>query len=251
MSEITAALCGLFVLMVPLASAGIALINAGLGRSRNAAHVMTASLCAFAIAGLVYFAIGFGIQSHPNLPSPSTLVGGKPWSWIGGGPFFFRGIKFDDLQSGVPLTAWLQLASVGLAAMIPLGGGGGRWRLGGICASTVVLSTITYPLFAHWVWGGGWLSQLGVNYGLGRGFTDAGGSGVIHCTAGMTALAVTWMLGPRHGKFGMDGMPSAIPGHNVLVVLFGCVLAMVGWICLNEAGGILYTGATVSSLLRK
>ena len=247
MNEMTAAVCSFFVLMVPLATAGLALVNAGLGRSRNAAHVMTASLCAFAIAGLVYFAIGFGLQSHPSLTPPTVMVGGKAWSWIGGGPFFLRGLKFDGL-SPVNLVAWLQLTSVGLAALIPLGGGGGRWRLGAICASTVLFSAVTYPVFAHWVWGGGWLAQLGLNYGLGRGFVDAGGSGVIQCTGGLTALAVSWMLGPRQGKYGMDGMPSAIPGHNVLVVLFGCALALVGWICLNEAGAILYSGAALASV---
>jgi Amt family ammonium transporter len=247
LNEVTAAICGLCILMVPLAAAGVALINAGLGRSKSAAHVMTASLCAFATAGLVYFVVGFGIQSHPGLSSPTAMLGGKPWSWIGGGPFFFRGLKFDELSVG-PLIAWLQLASVGLASLIPLGGGGGRWRLGSICISSVLFSAITYPVFAHWVWGGGWLIQLGSNYGLGRGFVDAGGSGVIQCTGGLTALAVTWMLGPRQGKFGMDGMPAAIPGHNVLVVLFGCGMAMVGWVCLNEAGGILFAGATLASV---
>ena len=247
MNETTAAVCGLFIMIVPLASAGLALINAGLGRSRNAAQAMTASLCAFATAGLVYFVVGFGIQGHASLTAPAMIMGGKSWSWIGGGPFFLRGMKFDEL-SPLPLVAWLQLASVGLAALIPLGGGGGRWRLGSICTATIFLSAITYPLFAHWAWGGGWLAQLGANYGLGRGFVDAGGSGVIQCTGGFTALAVTWMLGPRQGKFGMDGMPAAIPGHNVLVVLFGCLLAMVGWVGLNEAGGILYVGATIASV---
>ncbi|HEY3840498.1 MAG TPA: hypothetical protein VGL72_28195 [Bryobacteraceae bacterium] len=239
--------CGMCLLMCPVAAVGLAVINAGLGRARNAAHVMTASLCAFSLAGLVYFALGFGLQGHPAISSPTAVIGGKPWSWIGGGPFFLRGIVFDG-SSSVPLFAWLQFASVGLAAMIPIGGGGGRWRLGSICTMTALFAGITYPIFAHWVWGGGWLAQLGSNYGLGRGFVDAGGSAVIQCTGGFTALAVTWMLGPRQGKFGMDGMPSAIPGHNVLVVLFGCALALGGWVCLNEAGGILYTGATVSTL---
>jgi Amt family ammonium transporter len=218
----------LFILFVPLAAAGVALMNSGLGRSRNAAHMMTASLCAFAIAGLTYFVIGFGIQNH--------------------GMYFFRGLKFDDPQSIVPLAAWLSLSSVGLAALIPLGGGGERWRLGSICTSTVLFSAVTYAVFAHWVWGGGWLAQLGTNYHLGRGFVDLGGSGVIQCTGGFTALAVTWMLGPRRGKFGQEGMPAAIPGHNVLVVLFGCMLAMVGWVCLNEAGSMLFAGTGITSV---
>ena len=247
MNPMTIAFCGLFVLMAPLAATGIGLINAGLGRSRNAAHVMTASLCAFAIAALVYFTIGFGVQSHASFSPPATLIGGKPWGWIGRGPFFFRGLKFDELSIG-PLIAWLQLSSVGLAALIPLGAGAERWRLASICSSTVFFSAITYPVFAHWVWGGGWLAQLGTSYGLGLGFVDSGGSGVIHCTGGLTALAVTWMLGPRRGKFSLEGMPAAIPGHNVVIVMFGCVLAMVGWVCLNEAGAILYSGVTPSAV---
>ena len=247
MSEITAAVCGLFTLMVPLAAAGLALMNAGLGRSRNAAHVMTASLCVFATAALVYFAVGFGIEGHASLSPPVAMYGGKPWSWIGNGPFFFRGLKFDQV-SPLPLIAWLQLASAGLAALIPLGSGGGRWRLGSVCASAALFAALPYAFFAHWVWGGGWLAQLGANYGLGQGFVDAAGSGVIQVTGGLTALAVTWMLGPRQGKFAMDGMPAAIPGHNVLVVLFGCALAMVGWVGLNEAGAILYMGAALAAV---
>jgi Amt family ammonium transporter len=246
LSELTSAVCGIFIAFVPLAAAGLALINAGLSRSRNAAQAMTAALCVFGIAALTCFVLGFGIQSHPSLPSATIWIGGKAWRFAGQGPFFFRGLQFDG--SAVPLAAWLQLSTAGLAALIPLGAGLGRWRLGSICASTVLFSAVVYPVFAHWVWGGGWLAQLGGNYGLGRGFVDTGGSSVIQCAGGFTALAVTWLLGPRRGKFGADGMPAAIPGHNVLVVLFGCVLATVGWVSLNEAGGILFGGAALASV---
>jgi Amt family ammonium transporter len=246
LSELTAAICGIFIAFVPLAAAGVALINAGLGRSRNAAQAMTSALCVFGIAALICFVLGFGIQSHPSLPAPTVLLGGKPWSWIGKGPFFFMGLQFDG--SAIPLAAWLQISTAGLAALIPLGAGLGRWRLSSICASTLLFSGLIYPVFAHWVWGGGWLAQLGGNYGLGRGFVDTGGSSVIQCAGGFTALAITWLLGARRGKFGADGMPAAIPGHNVLVVLFGCTLAAIGWVALNEAGGILFGGAGLASV---
>jgi len=132
--------------------------------------------------------------------------------------------------------------------LIPLGSGGERWRLGSICASTAVLAGWTYPLFAHWSWGGGWLAQLGVNYGLGMGFVDLGGAGTIHVVGGFTALSLAWLLGSRRGKFGYDGMPSAIPGHNAVYILFGCLLALVGWTGLNAAGALLFAGVAPGRL---
>ena len=101
--------------------------------------------------------------------------------------------------------------AVGIAAMIPLSAAMDRWRLGAICASTAVLAGWTYPLFAHWVWGGGWLAQLGTIYGLGNGFLDTGGAGTIHVVGGLTALSMVWILGPRHGKYSSEGMPRRFP----------------------------------------
>jgi len=108
--------------------------------------------------------------------------------------------------------------------------------------STVLLAGWTYPLFAHWVWGGGWLEQLGANYGLGQGFVDAGGSSTIQCVGGLTALSIAWILGPRRNKYTREGLPTAIPGHNVVYMTFGCLLALIGWIGLNGAGAVLMTG---------
>ncbi|HLQ50137.1 MAG TPA: hypothetical protein VK129_01490, partial [Terriglobales bacterium] len=84
---------------------------------------------------------------------------------------------------------------------------------------------------------------LGINHGLGHGFVDAGGASSIQVLGGLTALTIAWILGPRRGKYSLDGMPTAIPGHNIVYVLFGCLLALVGWIGLNSSGAILFTGA--------
>jgi Amt family ammonium transporter len=178
-------------------------------------------------------------------PGHFITLSGKGWNWIAAQPLFFRNLAFDG--STVSLTALFQIFCVGLAALIPLGSGADRWRLRASCLSTGVLAAITYPLFAHWVWGGGWLAQVGANYGIGHGFLDAGGSGSIQAVGGLTALAVTWILGPRRGKYSADGMAPAIPGHNSVLVLFGCLLALVGWIGINSAGAILFTGADASS----
>ncbi len=235
------ALCFLLILLVPLAGAGLALIHAGLGRSRSAAHAMLASVCVISLAALVYTMVGFSWQGAPGGPAHTFHVGAKSWNWIAAETFFLRGFLLDF--SPRSLVFLLQLFSVGLAALIPLSSGADRLRLGATCASTALLAGWTYPLFAHWVWGGGWLAQLGTNYGLGRGFVDAGGSSTIQCVGGLTALSITWILGPRRGKFSADAIPAAIPGHNVVLALLGGVLAWIGWLGLNSAGAILLSAA--------
>jgi len=225
-------LCLLFILLVPFAGAGLAIINAGLGRSRNAAHMMLSSLCVFALAAVVFFVIGFAFQGYPGGPAYEFIIRGKPWNWIAAEHFFLRGLPLDG--SPASLVALLGMLSAGLAATIPLGSGADRWRLGAACLSTTVLAAWTYPLFAHWVWSG-WLAQLG--------FIDAGGGAPIQALGGITALAVTWILGPRRGKYTSDRMPMAIPGHSAVLVLLGCFLVWLGWIGLDCAGAILYAHA--------
>src|SRR6266852_9782744 len=242
--EVAMMACLFFIFLVPLAGAGIYLINAGLGRSRNAGHMMMAAISTLSVAAIVYFICGFAWQGFIGRPGHILALSGKSWNWIAAEPFFFRGLALDGSPSS--LAALLQIVCVGLAALIPLGSGADRWRLRASCASAALLAGWTYPLFAHWVWGGGWLAQLGANYGLGHGFIDAGGASSIHVVGGLSALAITWILGPRRGKYSGDAMAPAIPGHNSVLVLFGCVLALVGWIGLNSTGAILFTGGKPS-----
>jgi Amt family ammonium transporter len=241
LSEVTAGICFLLILLVPFAPVGLALINTGLGRSRSAAHSMMASLMAIAVAALVYFVFGFSWQGFAGGPAHVIIVEGHAWNWIAAQPFFMRGMDFSGSYSS--LVALLQLFAVGIAALIPLGTGADRWRLSAICASSALFAGLTYPLFAHWIWSDGWLAQLGANYGLGHGFVDAGGSSSIQVVGGLTALALAWILGPRRGKYSAEGMPAAVPGHNAVLVIFGCLLATVGWCGLNSAGAILFIHA--------
>lgn len=240
-TDVSAALCLFGALMVPFALAGLALINMGLGRSRGAAFTMMASLCVIAVGALVFIIFGFAVQGYIGRPAHVITLGHTSWDWLAHEPFFVRGVKPDDALTSLVLL--LQTFSVCLAGLIPLSSGIDRWRLGPICASTAILAGVTYPLFAHWVWAGGWLAQLGANFGLGHGFMDAGGSGSIQAVGGLTALAVAWILGPRRGKYSHEGMPGAIPGHYPVSVLFGCMLVWLGWLGLNSAGAILFTGA--------
>jgi ammonium transporter, Amt family len=234
-------LCLAFIFLVPCAAAGLALISTGLGRSRSAAHSMMSAMCVLAVAALAYFVCGFAWQGFDGGPAHVVSMGGKEWNWIASLPFFLRHQALDG--SPASLAALLGMFSVGLAALIPLGSGADRWRLGACCVSTALLAGCTYPLFAHWVWGGGWLAQLGTNYGLGRGFVDTGGAATIQAVGGLTALSIAWILGARRGKYTREGLPTAIPGHDGVLVMFGCMLALLGWLGLNSAGALLYNGA--------
>lgn len=247
MTETQTLICVLSLVLAPLAAAGLALMNAGLGRARNAAHSIMAALCIMAVAACVYFVFGRAFEGFPGGTGYFFSIGGKPWDWLGAEPLFFRSL-FQGLSAGpaayaspASLYAWFGILAAGLASLIPLGSGADRWRLGAACASTVLLSGLTFPLFAHWVWGGGWLAGLGTNFGLGRGYVDAGGSGTIQAVGGLTALAIMWIVGPRRGKYTSEGMPMAIPGHNAVLVLFGCMMALVGWTGLNTAGAVLFS----------
>lgn len=245
-SETLQAICFLSILLVPFAAAGLALINTGLGRVRSASHMMLASMCVMSVAALMYFACGFAWQSFLGGGSHSFALAGKEWNWLGGAGLFFRGV--GSSSGPADLTACLGMFSAGVAAMISLGSGAGRWRLGASCASAALLAGWTYPVFAHWVWGGGWLAQLGVNCGMGQGFMDAGGSSSIQIVGGLTALSIAWILGPRGSKYTTDDMPAAIPGHNIVLAMSGCFLSWLGWLGLNVAGSILYTHASVAAL---
>ena len=239
------------LMLIPLAAAGLALIHQGLGRSRSAGHAMLGSLCAMAIAAIVFVAIGSSWAGFAGGPAHSFVAGSVRWDWLASSPLFAGGVRFDGsspVELSRSLILCLEMFAAGLAAMIPLSAGADRWRLAAICGSSAVLAGIVFPLFAHWAWGGGWLAQLGANLGL-ADFVDFGGAGVVQVIGGLMALVVAWIAGPRRGKFAEDGMAAAIPGHNIVLVLFGCILAMVGWIGLDAAASILIYGAAPAQVV--
>jgi len=233
--------CLFSILLIPCAAAGLAVLNAGLGRSRNAAHAMLSALCVLGVAAIAYCVVGFSLQGSPGREALTFAINGKPWNWLGSEPLFLTRVPFDlSDPSGASLTALFGMFAAGLTALIPLGSGADRWRLGAACACAALVAGLIFPLFAHWEWSGGFLTQLGLNYGLGRGFLDASGSGAIQAAGGLTALSIAWILGPRRGKFTADNMPVAIPGHNAVLMLFGCLLVWFGWLGLNSAGALLH-----------
>ena len=241
-------LCLVCILLVPLAGAGLALIHQGLGRSRSSAHAMLSLLCAMAVAAIAFVLCGSSFAGFPAGASHSFTSFGVLWNWIGAEPFWGQGVLADgsSIQPGA-LVLCLEMFAVGLASMIPISAGADRWRLAPICLSTGLLAAVIFPLFCHWVWGGGWLAQLGISFGLGQGMLDNGGASSVQTLGGLTGLSVAWLLGPRRGKYNRDAIASAIPGHNIPLVLFGCMLTLAGWTGLNLAASLLFYGATLAT----
>jgi len=131
-------------------------------------------------------------------------------------------------------------------ATIPTGAMAERWKWSAFCVYSLFVSTLVYPVFGNWAWGGGWLSQLG-NIGLGKGYIDFAGSGVVHAVGGWCALAGAIVLGPRLGKYNRDGSANTIPGHNMVLALLGCFILAFGWFGFNPGSTL---GAATNGNLR-
>ena len=100
---------------------------------------------------------------------------------------------------------------------------------------------LIYPIYGNWVWGGGWLSQLGSNFGLGHGAVDFAGSGVVHMVGGVASIAGVMVLGPRLGKYKKDGTPNAIPGHHIPMGIAGALILAFGWFGFNPGSTLAGT----------
>ena len=218
------------LMLAPLALAGLALIHQGLGRSRSAAHTMLATMCAISIASVAFLAVGASIAG--TLGGPHHLLF-HAVDYAGAGPLLTmqlspRTIADQSFDSSHALPICFYLIAVTLCAIIPISAASDRWRLGAVCASTAVLAGLIWPLVAHWAW-------------VALNFPNAidGGAGVIHMLGGLAALSAVWILGPRRGKYSHDGIATAIPGHNIVQVLAGCLSALVGFVAISAAAQLI------------
>lgn len=234
------------LLVSPLAIAGISLVNTGLGRARSAAQALLGNLAIIASAVIVFALIGSGFAGTLGHTDLVILLAGKSWSTLGLGSFLLRGVETASPHEQLVLL--FEFLSIAMLVIIPWGSGADRWRMAGGCAAAAVIAAIVFPLVAHWIWNGGWLAALGSNFGLGSGFLDAGGAATVHMLGGVSALALIWVVGPRRGKFPREGLSTAMPGHNAVYVLFGCLLALIGWLSWNAAGAILFLHAPLSAI---
>lgn len=223
--------------LVVLVQAGFALVDTGLVRAKNAAHTVAMGVLAYAISILGFWALGFGLQTGGaggGLP-PHELtmtLGGRPFGLFGLSGFFVSPTLF---ASAVASIFVLRAASMSIAATIPVGATAERWKLSAYVPFSLAVATVIYPIYANWVWGGGWLSSLGTNLGLGHGQVDVAGSGVVHLTGGVIALVAAKTLGPRLGKYTLRGEVRPIPAHNMPMVVLGTFILAFGWFGLSAA----------------
>jgi ammonium transporter, Amt family len=228
--------------LVMFMQAGFALAETGFTRAKNVAHTMMMNLMVYAIGMTGYWIMGFALQMGgvgpiATLGGTGVLDGefaislfGKDFGLWGTRGFFLAGNTYDVAVFGLFL---FQMVFMDTAATIPTGAMAERWKFSSFFIYGFFISMVSYPLFANWVWGGGWLSQLGKNFGLGHGYVDFAGSSVVHMVGGVTALAGAMILGPRIGKFNKDGTPNPIPGHNIPMAALGCLILAFGWFGFN------------------
>ena len=227
-----------------LMKAGFTLAETGLVRAKNASHTTAMSLGMVAVTVLGFWVCGFawmfgGHGAFPTLGTSAEPLDGMASAGLFGRSWDLAGLRGFGLLGpegtvgGLLAVFFFHAALIDVATTIPTGAMLERWRFGAALLFGGVASAVIVPIYGGWVWGGGWLGDLGTTVGLGVGMVDFAGSGVIHLTGGVMALAGALTLGPRIGKANGDGSPNAIPGHNVPMVVVGSVVLAVGWFGIN------------------
>jgi ammonium transporter, Amt family len=238
--------------LVMFMQAGFAIVETGLCRAKNANHTMMMNFMVYGVGLLAYYLIGFSIQmggvgavanlgGSPPLNTEYTItLFGKAFGLFGQhGMFLTQGGTYDV---GVMVIFLFQMVFMDTTLTIVTGSAAERWKFAAFLISSFFLGAFIYPLFANWAWGGGWLAMLGANFGLGKGYADFAGSGVVHSVGGLSALALAIIIGPRIGKYTRQGKPNAIVGHDIVIVLTGCFILAFGWFGFNPGSTLAASG---------
>ena len=199
---------------------GFASLEAGMARSKNTVNILSKNFIVFAVSSLGFMLLGWGLMFGGDNP----LIGTEHLFILGESDLSF----YDDtLTSNVPFWGkfFFQLVFCGTAATIVSGAVAERIKYITFIVFSFVLTLVIYPIVGHWVWGGGWLADLG--------FLDFAGDTVVHSLGGWAALAGALVLGPRIGKYDKDGKPRAIPGHNMSLAVIGLFVLWLGWFGFN------------------
>ncbi len=234
---------------------GFALLTCGLVRKKNAAHLMMLNFAAYVFAFVAYYAVGYAFQfgavavnaAPSNLGGVPTLnhylLGSGQWGWLGGKGFFLTGPAYD---AGSNCLMLFEVVFMETAGYIIVGAICERITFWAFLLCELFVGGIMYPVFGCWVWGGGWLSQVGSTLHLGHGYVDFAGSTVVHAAGGFCAMALAMVLGPRLGKYDKNGKPRPFPAHNLVYVVAGTFILLFGWMGFNPGSTLGATDLRIS-----
>jgi ammonium transporter, Amt family len=257
--------------LVMFMQAGFMFVETGLCRAKNASHTAAMNFLIYPLGCLGFWVYGFAIGWgnwwngpvppgwYPSLgPGLSVLnegwglgaavdaagkaTGAFTYGIIGLKGWFLTGAVNDV---GVMVLFFFMMVFMDTTATIPTGAMAERWAWKNFCLYGLWIS-LPYCIYANWVWGGGWLAQGGLNWGLGHGAVDFAGSGVVHSMGGIIALAGAIVIGPRIGKYDAQGRPKALPGHNVPMVVLGTFILAFGWFGFNPGSTLAGTDLRIS-----
>lgn len=235
--------------LVMFMQAGFAMVETGLTRAKNVAHTMAMNFLVYPLGMLGFFVTGFAIMfggfgpigtmgGFAGLNQEFTLnILGHNFGLFGTKGFFLVGV-YDVAVFALFL---FQMVFMDTTATIPTGAMAERWKFASFCIYGFLVGALIYPIFGNWVWGGGWLAQLGVNFGLGHGHVDFAGSSVVHMTGGVIGLIGAILIGPRIGKYNKDGSANALPGHNIPMAIIGTFILAFGWFGFNPGSSLAGT----------
>ncbi len=236
--------------LVMFMQAGFAMVETGFTQAKNAGHTMAMNFMVYPLGMLGYWICGFALQMGgvggvASLGGGTALLSneftihlfGKDFGLFGTTGFFLTGVSYDAAIFSLFL---FQMVFMDTTATIPTGSMAERWNFKSFVIYAFIIGGLIYPLYGNWVWGGGWLSQLGKMFGLGHGHVDFAGSSVVHMTGGVAALAGALVIGPRIGKY-KDGKAMAIPGHHIPMAIVGTFILAFGWFGFNAGSSLAGT----------
>lgn len=245
--------------LVMFMQAGFALVETGLCRAKNAGHTMAMNFMIYPMGMLGFYICGFafmfGGMADPNNPSGGGILTmgnymglnhefgihlfGKFFGLFGTKGFFLQGSAYDSSAFALFL---FQMVFMDTTATIPTGAAAERWRFSAFMIYGCCIGMIMYPFFGNWVWGNGWLAELGANFGIGHGHVDFAGSSVVHMQGGVIALIFAWLIGPRHGKYDKAGkLVHPIAPHSLPMAMLGTFILAFGWFGFNPGSSLAGT----------
>jgi Amt family ammonium transporter len=251
--------------LVMFMQAGFALVETGLCRAKNAGHTMSMNFMIYPMGMLGFYLCGFafmfGGMADPTSPVNGGIatmggypglnhefgihIAGKFFGLFGTKGFLLQGAGYDTAAFALFL---FQMVFMDTTATIPTGGAAERWKFSAFMIYGCCIGTIMYPFFGNWVWGNGWLANLGANFpGLGHGHVDFAGSSVVHMQGGVICLIFCWLIGPRYGKYDKDGkIVHPIVPHNIPFVMLGTFILAFGWFGFNPGSSLAGTDLRIA-----